>query len=97
MDRETAVILTQSKSAGVSVLLTLVFGGLGLFYISTMAGLVMTVIEVILVGIAILTLGLGGLLLIPFHIICLIWSIVGVRRHNERLLETATQSAIQSG
>ncbi len=92
MDRDTAVILTQTKSIAVSVLLTLLFGGFGLFYVSVLAGVIMSVVEIIAWVITILTFGLGIVLLIPCHIICLIWAIVGVQKHNEKLIATTTQS-----
>lgn len=86
MDRDTAVILTQSKSTGVAVLLTILFGGIGLFYTSTQAGIWMTIIEFILITITIFTLGIGVILLVPFHIACLIMAISGVKKSNANLL-----------
>lgn len=90
MDRDTAVILTQSKSTAVAVLLTLFFGGLGLFYVGTKSAILMTIIEVVLVVITFITLGFGGILLIPFHIVALILAISGVNKHNARLIASTT-------
>lgn len=90
MDRDTAIILTQTKSTAVAVLLTIFFGGLGLFYIGTKSAVLMTIIEIILVVIALITLGFGGILLLPFHIVALIMAINGVNKHNAKLLEATT-------
>ncbi|GAB6096777.1 hypothetical protein JCM14469_30300 [Desulfatiferula olefinivorans] len=88
MDKDTAVILTQSKSTGVAVVLTLLFGGLGLFYVGATSAIFMTIIEVILMFITFITLGFGIVLLLPFHIVALILAITGVNRHNAKLISS---------
>jgi hypothetical protein len=86
MDRQTAAILIQSKSLGVGLILTFLFGGLGLFYVSVMAGIIGSILELICIVITLITFGIGAILLIPFHIICFIWAVVAVNNHNKRLI-----------
>jgi len=86
MDKEAAAIMIQAKSTGVAVLLTMLFGGVGLLYGSIIGGIIMTVIEVCLWILAVITLGLGLVLLLPFHLVCVIWAIVAVGNHNKRLI-----------
>ncbi len=47
MDKDTAIILTQTKSTGMACFLTLFFGGAGLFYVSILAGIIGLVIEIV--------------------------------------------------
>jgi len=86
MDKDAAVILTQTKNTAIGVILTLAFGGLGVFYGSIIGGVVMSIIEVICVVITALTLGFGIILLIPAHIISLVWVVVSINRHNQQLI-----------
>lgn len=86
MDKDTAIILTQSKSLGVGLLLTFLFGGLGVLYVSILGGILLGVLEVIAVVITVATFGIGIVLLIPIHIAAFIWVIVGVKNHNNRLI-----------
>lgn len=76
----------MSKNLGVGVFLTLFFGGIGLLYANITWGIIGVIVEVVLVIVAILTFGLGLLLLIPWHVISVIIGIVCINRHNKRLL-----------
>ena len=92
MDRETAAIMTQSKSAGTAVVLTLFFGGLGLLYATVKGGLVMIVVDAlcflsILVGI--------GLILVPIaRIVSVIIAVTAVQEHNRRLVSGAAERSV---
>ena len=70
------------KSVGASLILTFLFGPLGLFY-STVIGAVIMLVLYIVVGI--LTLGLG---LIVLHPIGMIWGAVAVNNYNKKLAST---------
>ena len=63
-----ATVAEQSKSAVVAVLLTFLFGPLGLLYVSVPASLIMLVATFLL---GTLTFGIGALLAWP---ICMIWA-----------------------
>jgi hypothetical protein len=86
MDKNSAIILTQSKSLGVGVVLALLFGGLGLFYSTITGGIVVTIIEVIALIIAVLTLGVGSVLFPIVHIVALIWAITAIGEFNKKLV-----------
>lgn len=70
------ISVQPEKSTGVAVLLTILFGPLGLFYASVAGGAILTAATV-------LTLGLGIIVTWPAAIV---WSIVAVNSHNERVL-----------
>lgn len=74
---QTNVVITRSpKSQGIGIILTLLFGSLGLFYASIIGAIIMIVV-------AIFTLGLG---LIVTHLICAVWSLIAVSSYNKKLL-----------
>ena len=64
----------------VGILLALFFGPLGLFYSTVPGALIMLVVSVLL---ALVTLGIG-LLLIPLF--CVIWAAVAISSHNNKLV-----------
>ena len=67
------------KSVGASIVLTFLFGPLGMFY-STVIGAIIMLVLYIVVGIV--TLGMG---LIVLHPIAMIWGAVAVSNHNKKL------------
>lgn len=76
----------MSKSTGVAALLALLFGGFGLLYASIPVGIVCSIIEIVFLLVVFFTAGVGLLLYIPWHILCVIIAIVLVGGHNKRLL-----------
>jgi len=83
-----AVVVVPTKSMGVGVLLSFLFGPIGMFYATIPGALIMLVVSIV---VGLLTLGFGALLTWP---ICMIWSAVAVKSHNEKLL-AGTQAAPQ--
>jgi len=88
MDKEAAIILTQSKSMAAGMIITWFFGGLGVFYVSILGGLLLGGLELVAWIITFATFGIGVFLLIPVHIVALIWTYLGVKKHNNNLLAT---------
>ena len=86
MDKETAILLTQSKSMATGMIITWFFGGLGVFYVSLLGGLVLGSLEFIGWIVTFATLGFGVILLIPIHIAALVWTYLGVKKHNNKLI-----------
>lgn len=84
-ERETQkVVVTKStKSVGIALLLTLIFGPLGMFY-STISGAIIMCILTLFAGI--FTAGFGFLLTWP---ICVIWAAVAASNYNKRLMASA--------
>lgn len=74
------VVAVSTKSVGISLLLTFIFGSVGMFYSTVMGAIIMLVIEVI-VGIS--TLGLG---LLITHPICMIWGALAANSYNNKLM-----------
>lgn len=73
---QTVVIIRNQKSIGLSILLTLFFGPLGMLYSTVSGGIIMLIISVV---IGFLTFGFGALFTWP---ICIIWGAVAASRSN---------------
>ena len=86
MDKYQARVQLQGKSLGLGVVLTIIFGGLGMFYLSIGWGLVGLVVEGVLWVMAFLTAGLLGFLLFGWHVLCVIITVISINNHNRRLL-----------
>ena len=94
-------VTKSPKSIGVAILLTFLFGPVGLFYASISGGLVMTFTPIVLflitmVGIVqeitLLVFWSAGLLFVFFltyWLICIIWATISVNRYNREIEEEA--------
>lgn len=71
------------KSVGVGLLLTFFFGPLGLFYSSTVGGIVMLLVSIFFGG---ATMGAGLLLTWPA---CMIWGAIAASNHNSAIMARA--------
>jgi hypothetical protein len=75
------VIVVQSlKSMGLGLLLTLIFGPLGMLYSSIIGAVIMFVVSAV---VGFLTLGLGLIVIWP---ICLGWTYAAIKKHNNNLM-----------
>lgn len=78
--QQTIIVMGQNqKSVGLAFILSFLFGPLGLFYSSVTGGIIMLIIDI---PVAIFTLGFG---LIFTNIICVIWAISAVNKHNSQI------------
>jgi len=73
------VVVKTEKSMGVTILLTILFGPLGMFYSTVTGAIVMLIINVV---VAIITLGFGLLITWP---VCIIWAAVATNKYNKNL------------
>ena len=76
-------VVTSTKSVGISILLTVLFGPLGMLYSTIPGALVMIVLSAI---VGLVTVGFGLLLTWP---ICVIWGAMAVNSFNTKLLAEA--------
>lgn len=81
LEQDVKVMITYSpKSVGIALLLTFIFGPIGMLYSTVWGGLIMLLINL---PIAILTLGLGLIFTWPIQ---LIWAALAVRSYNKKLM-----------
>ncbi|MEM7367057.1 MAG: hypothetical protein AAF587_00580 [Bacteroidota bacterium] len=73
------IIVKKEKSIGISLLLTFLFGPLGMLYSTVIGAVVMFVITI---PVAIFTAGLGLILTWPT---CMIWGAIAVNNQNKQL------------
>jgi hypothetical protein len=74
------VVVTATKSLGIAILLTALFGPLGMFY-STIPGAITMLIVSLVIGLV--TFGFGLFLTWP---VCVIWGAMAAKAYNEKLL-----------
>ena len=80
-ERPQVVVTKSTKSAGISLLLTFLFGPLGMLYANILHGIIMIVLAFI---IGFVTFGLGSLITWP---ISMIWGYIDVKSYNKKLLQ----------
>jgi len=69
------------------LLLTALFGSLGMFYLTVFGTIIMLIVEAI---VGFITLGVG---LLITHPICMIWGAIAAKKYNDKLLSTQTGTA----
>jgi hypothetical protein len=74
------VVVTPTKSMGISIILTVIFGPLGMFYSTIWGGIIMIVISAV---VGLITLGYGVIVTWP---ICIIWAAIATSSYNKKLL-----------
>lgn len=79
------VVVTATKSVGISLILTFLFGPLGMLYSTVVGGLIMMVVSI---AVGVCTLGFGLLITWP---ICVIWGALAVTSYNAKLTRGARQ------
>ena len=80
-EQPQTVVTTSTKSMGVAIILTVLFGPLGMLYSTILGGIIMCVISLI---VALITAGIGLVLTWP---ICIIWAAVATSSFNKKLLQ----------
>ncbi len=88
MDKNAARVQLQGKSLGLGVVLTLVVGGLGMFYLSVWWGVIGLFCEGLAWILSFLTGGLFSFLLIGWRVVAVIVTVVSINNHNRRLLDS---------
>ena len=78
--RPQTVIAVPTKSMGIAIILTILFGPLGMLYATIPGAIVMFILKLLAF---VLTAGLGLILLWP---IAVVWSAMAVKSHNDRLI-----------
>ena len=84
--RTPPVVLAAPKSVGLAVILTILFGPLGMLYSTVIGGVIMFVAAVFLAVITFFVGGLGALLTWP---VCIIWGALAASSYNKNLTASA--------
>lgn len=80
MENENRTILVESKkNVGTALILTFLFGPLGMLYSTIKGGVIMFIISLI---VAVFTAGLGIFITWP---ICMVWTYMAVKKYNDNL------------
>ncbi len=73
-------VVTSTKNMGVSIILTVLFGPLGMLYSTIVGGIVMGILSLI---VGIFTAGIGLIITWP---ICIIWAAISTSNYNKNLM-----------
>lgn len=86
------IVSKSLKSKGTAVLLTILLGGVGLFYSSILGGIIMTLFFPVILIILFMSgqFILGIFLACSYYLICMIWAIAAVSDFNRKVLNNAT-------
>jgi len=79
VNQKQTIIVKAEKSMGITILLTIFFGPLGMLYSTVTGAIIMIIVNVI---VAIITLGFGLLITCP---VCIIWAAVATNKYNKSL------------
>lgn len=79
------IIVTSTKSIAISLILTFLFGALGMLYSTIWGAIIMIVVSII---VATVTLGMGLFLVWP---VCMIWGALSAASYNKKLLAQVGQ------
>ncbi|HPS83564.1 MAG TPA: hypothetical protein PLA88_04565 [Bacteroidales bacterium] len=98
----TPIIITKStKSVGIAILLTFLFGPIGLFYASVIGGLIMTFMPIFLTVLSLVGLaqknsslfgwsfGILVVFSLTYWLINIIWAVISVSKYNRKIEEDA--------
>jgi len=80
MNEGKPTVVVSTKSPGIAILLTILFGPIGMFY-STIGGAIVMLLVSLVVGV--LTLGFGLLITWP---ICILWAALAASSYNKKVL-----------
>ncbi|NUQ12988.1 MAG: hypothetical protein HUU26_11805 [Gemmatimonadaceae bacterium] len=82
-DSSRVVVTVNSKSIGVAIVLTVLFGPVGMLYSTVPGALIMMIVSAV---VGIFTLGFGLLFTWP---ICIVWGVMAANAYNKQLLTGA--------
>lgn len=89
MTTKTQVIVTKPiKNLGVALILSALFGPLGMLYATIMGAIIMAVVYGL---ICLFTFGLGLTVIWLLNPICMIWSYIAVKNFNKNLLQESSE------
>lgn len=99
MLQERTVIVHQiePKNLAAAVILTLVFGPLGMLYATISGGLIMAAVDLLILVVSFLTFGVGSVFFLITWPVCVIWTIISVNAQNRRALAELMQFQPEAG
>jgi len=83
-ENSNTVIVRSEKSVGLSLLLTFLFGGWGLMYVSVGLGIVLGLISLIA---GVITFGISSIII---HPVCMIIGVIMTNSYNNKLMPNNT-------
>lgn len=89
------IIVTSTKSVGIAILLTFLFGPLGMFYSTILGAIIMLIVTIGgLLSMVIFPFNFFGIPLILIWPVSIIWGALAAHFYNKRLLRAASPHII---
>jgi hypothetical protein len=85
-ERNRPIVVTPTKSVGIAILLTILFGPLGMLYSTVPGALIMMGVNASIFFLSICTGGLGAILFLFTWPICVVWGAVAASSYNAKLM-----------
>lgn len=88
-EKSTVVNVTVNapgKSMAAAIILTFLFGPLGLFYASVTGGLVLLLVDLVAIPVSFLTLGVGAIVFPIVWILSIIWAVLAVQGKDRQVI-----------
>lgn len=80
-DNQTIIVIKNKKSVGLAILLTILFGPLGMLYSTVLGAIIMSIVSIV---IGFLTLGIGLFFIWPIYII---WGALAASKTNNQVIK----------
>jgi hypothetical protein len=80
------IVVTSTKSVGIAILLTILFGPLGMLYSTVPGGLIMLAVNAVIFLLSVFTAGFGALLFFITWPVCVVWGAIAAKSYNAKLI-----------
>jgi len=87
------IVVGNSKSIALAIILALFFGPLGMLYSTVPGAAIMFFVKLVVVCLGVFTLGIGFLLLLITQPACVVWAASSAANHNSRICARPVHSA----
>jgi hypothetical protein len=87
------IVVQSTKNVGVAVLLSILFGPLGMLYSTIPGAIIMLLIHL---AIFVFTLGFGTFLFIFTWPLCVIWAAIAANSYNQKLIASAQRKVLSN-
>jgi hypothetical protein len=86
------MIMVPYKSVAAALVLTIIFGPLGLFYSSFLGGVVMSIFGLVAIGT--MASMRSPLPMVTVYLFCMLWAMAAVRSYNHTMLKIAVSGCL---
>ena len=90
------IIVQSTKNVGVAIILTIIFGPLGMFYSTIPGALIMIAVNLVILVLGVFTVGIGYILFFLTWPVSIIWAAVAANSYNQKLIADTQRKTISN-